>query len=187
VALLGGWVPGTPDPAGLLRACGVRMTPWTSRARVVLVLSDGELAREVLDPLLRERTTHVVVRLVDGGAVLGPFVEPGVTACVRCIDAQRSILDPHHVAVTTRYVRASARVRADGVPDVADPALATMALAWGVREVVGHLAGRRPRSWSRTIELGADPSQVLDRGWDRHPECGCCWSAHDPLSGTMGA
>ena len=190
VALLGGWPPerlGTPDPGGLLRGCGLRVTPWVSRAAVVLVLSAGELAREVLDPLLRARTAHVVVRLVDGGAVLGPFVAPGETACLRCVDAHLGVEDPHHVVVTERYVRASGRSRGDGVPDVGDPALAALALAWGVREVGAYLRGQRPAAWSRTLELGAEPSRVVDRSWPRHPECGCCWAAHAPLSGTMEA
>ena len=108
------------------------------------MLSTGEPDRDLLDPLVRAGTHHLVVRLVDGGAVLGPFVSPGVTACLRCTDAHRTVEDPDHVPVTARYVRASRRTRRDGVPDVADPALALAALAWAVRDVAAHLVREGP-------------------------------------------
>jgi bacteriocin biosynthesis cyclodehydratase domain-containing protein len=178
VAVQGGFdLHGLPDLDHLLGALGVAITPRTSDADVVLVLSAGELSRDLLDPLLRSRASHVVVRLVDGGAVLGPFVVPGVTACLRCIDAHRCVCDPDHVAVTTRYVRASTRARPDGVADIADPALVAVALAWVARDVVAHLEGREPSTWSRTLSLGADPARRHEHTWLRHPQCGCSWSA----------
>src|SRR5436190_16512503 len=51
-------------------------------ADVVLVLCRGELPREHLDPLVRRGTSHLVLRLVDGMALVGPFVVPGLTACL---------------------------------------------------------------------------------------------------------
>jgi len=187
VAVLGRLeVPGLPDLAELLRAAGVAITSSTVRAETVLVLSVGELARDRLDPLIRSRTTHLVVRLVDGGAVLGPFVVPGVTACLRCVDAHLSVRDPDHVAVTARYVRATARARPDGIPDL-EPALTSVALAWAVRDVVAHLAGVEPSTWSRTVHLGAAPTSHTERTWLRHPRCGCCWpdDALSPQSGPL--
>lgn len=163
-----------PEVDGLFAAAGVQTTTSLEQADVVLVLSTGELDRARLDPLLRGGTSHLVVRLVDGGALLGPFVVPGTTACLRCIDAHESLLDPDHVVVTARYARASVRPRADGVPDV-DPALATVALGWAVRDVVAHLAGAEPSTWSRTLFLGPDLRQRHEREWLRHPTCGCCW------------
>lgn len=157
------------------------------RADVVLVLSTGEIARERLDPLVRRGTSHLVVRLVDGAAMVGPFVVPGLTACLRCIDGHRSVHDPDHVVVTSRYVRASSRARPDGMPDLDDPLLATVAAAWAVRDVVAHLEGRRPSTWSRTLLLDAEPSSSNAEDWSRHPQCGCSWPTTDRLSGTMEA
>ena len=175
VAVLGRLeVPGLPDLDAVLGACGVRTTPSIQGADVVLVLNDGEQDRDRLDPLIRGRTPHLVVRLVDGGAVVGPFVAPGVTACLRCVDAHLSLHDPDHVAVTTRYVRATARSRPDGVPDL-DPALSSLALAWALRDVVAHLHGDEPSTWSRTVHLGPVPARHVEREWLRHPQCGCCW------------
>lgn len=186
VAVLGRLeLPGLPDAHDLLAAAGISVVSPTPGADAVIVLSGGELDRERLDPLIRRRTNHVVVRLVDGGAVLGPFVVPGTTPCLRCIDAHQSLLDPDHVAVTTRYVRATGRPRADGAPDL-DPALAAIAVAWAVRDVIAHLRGREPSTWSRTLLLAPDPARRHEQVWSRHPRCGCCWSADAPSSGTIG-
>lgn len=168
--------PGLPDIEALFGAAGVDTTSAPSKADVVLAVGLGELPRERLDPLLRSSTSHVVVRLVDGGAVIGPFVVPGKTACLRCIDAHQSVLDPHHVAVTTRYVQATARARPDGLPDLDDPALAAIAVAWAVRDVVVHLDGGQPSTWSRTLLLRPDPTQRREDTWLRHPMCACCWA-----------
>ena len=177
VAVLGRFeIPGLPDVGELLGAAEVAITSSTSHADVVLVLKAGEIDRDHLDPLIRSRTSHLVVRLVDGSAVLGPFVVPGTTACLRCIDAHQTVHDPDHVAVTTRYVRATDSARPDGVPDL-DPALTSVALSWAVRDIVAHLEGRQPSTWSRTVQLGAEPVQRREQAWLRHPQCGCCWPA----------
>ena len=170
----------------LLAQAGVLVVGAGSPVDVVLVVSRGEVDRDRLDPLVRRGTSHLVVRLVDGAALVGPFVVPGETACLRCIDAFVTIEDPDHVPVTNRYVRATSRPRHDGVPDLADPVLAAMAVAWAVHDVVAHLDGHRPSTWSRTLLFDRDPSRRREQNWSRHPECGCCWSAHTPLSGTMG-
>jgi bacteriocin biosynthesis cyclodehydratase domain-containing protein len=186
VAVLGS-LPGA-DPTDLLSRAGITRTrAGEEDADAALVLSRGEVARDRLDPLLRRHTAHLVVRLVDGGVVLGPFVVPGETACLRCVDAHQAVRDPAHVAVTARYVRATSRARADGVPDVTDPLLTTLALTWAVRDLAAHLGGHRPSTWSRTVFLDADPARNHQADWPRHPGCGCCWDAHAPLSGTMGA
>ena len=187
VAVLGSWPRSGPVAGDLLAACGVPLTRWPSRAAVVLVLAEGELDRDLLDPLLRRRTPHLAVRLVDGAAVLGPFVQPGVTACLRCLDAHASVTDPDHVAVTTRYLRATQRARADGRADLADPVLPTLALAWAVRDVLAHLGGRRPSTWSSTVHVGPDGAPPEVATWSPHPECGCCWAADARPSGTIGA
>jgi hypothetical protein len=171
----------------LLTRAGVRLVAAGADADVALVGGPGEVDRDRLDPLVRAGTSHLVLRLVDGAALVGPFVVPGLTACLRCIDAHRAIADPDHVPVTSRYVRATSRPRADGLADVADPVLEVLAHAWAVRDVVAHLEGRRPTTWSRTVHLDPDPALRREEDWSRHPECGCCWSAHTPLSGTMGA
>lgn len=173
VAVLGA-LPGV-DPRALLALAGIDLVACVDDADVALVLSVGELDRDDLDLMIRRGTTHLVVRLVDGGAVLGPFVVPGMTACLRCIDAHLSIADPDHAAVTARYARATARPRPDGVADLADPVLAVLASAWAVRDIAAHLRDQEPSTWSRTHLWGAGTAHIGTQRWNRHPECGCCW------------
>ena len=188
VAVLGGFdTPCSPGLEALLATAGSTLTHSSTDADVVLVQALGELDRDLLDPLIRSRTPHLVVRMIDGGAILGPFVVPGVTACLRCVDAHQSLLDPDHVAVTSRYLRATAVPRDDGVPDVADAALLALALSWAARDVVAHLEGREPATFSRTIRFDRQPNRREEHRWLRHPDCGCSWSALDPASGTIGA
>lgn len=166
-----GELPGI-DVVAACRSAGMEVDP---AATLALVVAPGELDRDLLDPLLRRGTDHVVVRLVDGGAVLGPFTVPGRTACLRCVDAHTAIDDPDHVAVTARYVRATARPRADGRPEPADRALAGMVLNAAARDLALHRAGREPATWSRTVHFRPDLGVPQVRSWSRHPACGCCW------------
>ena len=186
VAMLGRIAgPGLPAVDDLFHAAGVGTTCELHDADAVVAFGVGELPRERLDPLLRRGTSHVVVRLVDGGAVVGPFVVPGRTACLRCIDAHQSLVDPDHVAVTTRYAEATARPRNDGMPDIVDPALATIALAWAVRDVVAHLDGATPSTWSGTLLLCPDAGQRREERWLRHPMCACSF-ADDAFAASSG-
>ena len=65
--------------------------------------------------------------------------------------------DPDHVAVTTRYLRATRVPAADGAPDLVDP-VAADPRRWPGRcaTCVAHLGGRTPSTWSRTVHLGPD-------------------------------
>jgi len=178
---------GLASERALLAAAGLRVVGAGHHASVALVAVTGEPDRALLDPFVRSGTPHLVARVVDGGAVLGPFVVPGATPCLRCLDSEAALADPDHVAVTERYTRASARERSDGLPDVLDPVLPTLAAAWAVRDVVAHLDGIRPSTWSRTLHLAAEPGPPREQVWARHPACGCSWLGPDLPSGTMGA
>ena len=180
-----GSLPGV-DGAALLDRAGLRPAGDTEQPGVVVALGAGELARELFDPLMRRGTEHLAVRLVDGGVVVGPYVAPGLTACLRCIDAQIAERDPEHIEVLNRYVRATSRARADGAPEAADPLVAGIAVAWALRDVRARLAGGTPSTWSATLHLDADPVRHEVRTWLRHPHCGCSWSSPEGPSGTMG-
>ena len=152
----------------LLRA-GV--TLGTDRPTVGLVIADGELGRSRLDPLMQSSTPHLLVSHSDGLVRVGPFVEPGRTACLRCMDAQLSEHDPRRALIVEQYA-------ADRVPTaVAEPydeTLGLLALTMAVADVIAFVDGDRPATWSTTIDVG--PGLDLQRTlWKRHPRCGCSW------------
>ena len=175
------------DPWPLLRAAGVN--PRRGAADLALVLCAGEPRREELDLLVRDRVPHLVVRMVDGLLTVGPYVVPGRTACVRCIDSHREDEEPGHQLVVDRYSRLAGRPRGDAMPEPLDHALATLGVAWAVRDLVSAVDGDRPSTWSSTLRIGPDLSATQAVAWLRHPECGCAWdrypSAAEGLSGTL--
>ncbi|WP_157571538.1 hypothetical protein [Nocardioides alkalitolerans] len=167
--LLGASLLGRTDP-GDLPAGGVLGRP--GRAHPVLVVSAGEPSRHVLDDLVRDETPHLVVVLLAGRARLGPLVEVGRTACVRCVDASLGEEDPRHALVTAQLADPPAGL----APEPVDPALATLALAWAVRELATYVEGGLPTTWSTTLDIDASGLPRATR-WPRHPWCGCSWDA----------
>jgi hypothetical protein len=120
---------------------------------VAVLVSVGEPPREETDAWMREGTPHLLLRLTEGQAVLGPFVRPAETACLRCVDAHHTDLDPSWPLLVRQHADAVARERQDSVPEPVDSVLATLAAAWAARELVSHAEGREPATASTTICL----------------------------------
>ncbi|MEO5854072.1 MAG: TOMM precursor leader peptide-binding protein [Nocardioides sp.] len=158
---------------GLLRDAGVGLAPAgnDADATVALVVTGTEPARESLDPALATGEPHLLLASVEGRIRLGPFVVPGRTACLRCVDAHLDERDPRRSLVVHQYAEEQVAI---GVPAPDDPALTMLALAWAVRDLVSYVEGDRPATWSATVRI--EPDLGLHRHeWTRHPHCGCCW------------
>lgn len=139
------------------------------RAEVVLVVSCGPLRRTRTDGWIRRGVPHLVVSGWGRVRRLGPFVSPGQTACVRCVDAHESQTDPR----LPLLIDQAAHPRTAAVAPV-DPVLNRMALTWAVRDVARFLEGDEPSTWSTTVDIGPTEAPVITR-WLRHPACGCAW------------
>jgi bacteriocin biosynthesis cyclodehydratase domain-containing protein len=150
-------------------------TASVSPTRAGALVGVGEPHRELTDVWVRTGTPHVIVRTVEGSVTVGPLVVPGRTACLRCLDAHRTDADPSWPLLLAQYSTASARDRADGVPEPVDAALVTIALAWAVRDLASLAEGRRPSTWSTTIRFDPCLTAVESQSWLRHPACGCSW------------
>lgn len=148
---------------GLLNDAGLRTGP---AAAVVLVADDGEITRERVDPLMRAGRAHLTVGADGRCWTVGPFVVPGRTACLRCVDAHRTECDPRRLVVAEQLAR-HPRARSH------DALLRGLALAWAVRDLRTYLAGGRPATWSASYVLGDGTPQ--EHRWRRHPHCGCAW------------
>jgi hypothetical protein len=154
------------DP--LLAAAGLVVAAPENSA-VLLVVADGPLSRERLDPLVRASVPHLLVSGDATGVRLGPFVSPGRTACLRCVDAHESLHDERLPLLLAQAARHSAQR-----PPPRDPVLDQLALAWAVRDLARFAEGEEPSTWSTTVDLGPGGAPVLTR-WGRHPWCGCAW------------
>ena len=135
---------------------------------VWVVVVSGPIVRESIDPLVRAGAPHVLVSGDAGGRRIGPFVEPGRTACLRCVDAHEAEADPRRPFLVEQAALAST----GGEP--VDPVLDRLALAWAVRDVCRYLEGDEPSTWSATVDLGPTEAPRVTR-WLRHPHCGCAW------------
>ncbi|UUZ58187.1 hypothetical protein [Nocardioides sp. B-3] len=130
----------------------------SSRADVALLVTDRDDPTEA-DQWSVDSLPHTVVRLGRESLRVGPFVQPGVTACLRC----------------PAVAGAPGAERPAAYADL-DPAPVMMALARAVRDPVTWQAGELPTTWSSTVTLGTDLRPEVTQ-WPRHPHCGCSWGA----------
>lgn len=171
-AALGGELSG--DLRSLLAAAGIRVTA-TGHHDVTALVGVGEPRRELADGWMRTGTPHLVVRLAEGRATVGPFVVPGRTACLRCLDAHHTDADPCWPLLVEQYALLTGRERPDAVPEPVDMMVAGVASAWAARDLTSYAEGRRPSSWSTTIRFDPHLTSIETRSWLRHPACGCAW------------
>jgi hypothetical protein len=158
-----------PAVLGLVGQAGLRLARTPGEASVALVWSEGEPPRARLDDWMRSGTPHLVVREGPRGPLLGPYVVPGATACLRCVDAHLGELDPRR-ALVVEQVATTPPLR----PAAPDPALRALAVAWAVRDLTAAAEGDAPATWSATVALGVLPPTVT--AYRRHLHCGCAWA-----------
>jgi bacteriocin biosynthesis cyclodehydratase domain-containing protein len=165
--------------AGLAGVTGDAGPP--SRDGPALLLGVGQPDRELVDDWMRRGVPHLVVRMTEGHAVVGPFVDPGRSACLRCVDAHHTDVDPTWPLLVRQHAAATGRRRtgADVLapPEPVDPLLATLATAWAVRDLASWVEGVAPSLLSSTLVLDPALAEVEVRTWTRHPGCGCSWQA----------
>ena len=170
----------TAEVAGLvetlLRESGVTGPVADHDPDVVLVLRESEGEPDLVDAWARDEVPHLVVSSSGDTVTIGPFVEPGATACVRCVDAHHRDSDPRRPLVLEQHRRQSG-------PLVRDPLLRRLSLAWAVRDLVSWVDGDRPSSWSATVTLDAR-LEATRTTWSRHPYCGCGWAEPHQYSGA---
>ena len=155
----------------LLAQAGLRRTAGEDGAAAHLVVSTGPLDRERLDPLVRSSIPHLVVSGAAGRRRVGPFVHPGHTACLRCVDAHEALPDARRPFLLAQAARAATER-----PPPLDPVLDALALAWAVRDLARYVEGDSPSTWSTTFDIGPTAAPV-GLQWGRHPDCGCAWDA----------
>lgn len=157
-----------------LRAAGLNV--GSGRARLTLVVGVGEPSRSVVDRLTRRGKAHLLVRFVEGEAVVGPLVVPGRTACLRCLDADATQQDPAWPLLVEQYAHASSHDRADGLTEPLDPMLTELVLAWVARDVITYCQDGQPSTWSTTLRFPPNLRDVEAAQWNPHPSCGCAWT-----------
>lgn len=163
------------DVSALLDAVGLGRRPRArAEATVTLILSQGEPEREQLDDLVRAEIPHLLVRAIESEVVVGPFVVPGRTACLRCGDLHRADREPAHAALLADAIAAK---RQDGVCSPLDTAQCWVALGVAVGDLIRYIEGDRPITWSSVLCLGVAPTPRAAELWPPHPDCSCTWTS----------
>ena len=156
----------------MLGEAGVPGATGPAAAIAVVVTIGAEPRRETVDALVQADRPHLLVTAVAGRLRVGPFVLPGLTACLRCLDAHLTDRDPRHPLVVEQHLTSDPT-------DRPAPAGLQLALAWAVCDVVAWVGGERPTTWSASVDL--EPEGPVTQRWRRHPGCGCAWG--DALAG----
>jgi hypothetical protein len=176
------WLSGTGSVADgvnrLSSSAGLRVCHDPAAATVVVLASDREPSRDVTDAVMHSGLPHLWAYVRELVGVVGPFVVPGITACLRCVDAARASTDPAWPTLLQ-----SAAAKPQPVPPC-DTVLASLVAAWAVQEVALYASDIRPQTCGRVIEVpqGWGPAESVQ--FEPHPACGCSWPVpHD----TMGA
>jgi hypothetical protein len=166
------WVVGDGAVADTVRAlmvsAGLRLCDDPDRAEVGVLAGDREPSRDLADAVLHAGVPHLWAYLRDLAGVIGPFVVPGRTACLRCVDSARTEADPAWPTLLQSAAVRPLRVAAcDGVQ-------ATLVGAWAAQEVALWASDVRPRTRGRVIEVPMG-GPVEESYFDPHPACGCGW------------
>lgn len=133
------------------------------------VVSAGAVPWQVHDDLVTRDEPTLFTAVLPSRVVVGPFVVPGSTACLRCTDTTEG-------EVRSAPEAGLEATAGDGLPEDLSPLLLRRALVLAVEDLCAWAEGRQPATWSATLSV-ADRVDVTCRRWRQHPHCGCSWSA----------
>ncbi|MEU4362446.1 ThiF family adenylyltransferase [Promicromonospora sp. NPDC023987] len=108
---------------------------------------------------------HLPVVVREADVVVGPFVRPGRSACVTCVDLARADADREWPAL-------AAQLRETAEP-THEATLAAVAAATAAGQVLAQLDGHRPSAVGACLEIALPAGLPRARPADPHPRCGC--------------
>lgn len=157
-----------------LSAAGLTPLDGSGTPEVTLVVTWGEPDRSGLDLLTARDEPWLPVTVLEGRVRVGPFVVPGTSACLRCVDAHEAAADPWHRIPPTPDPAASGVATPDALEEAVDPLVLRHGLLTAVTDVARWAEGRQPLTWSAT-RTHRSSMLVEPQQWSQHPHCGCSW------------
>lgn len=145
-----------------LEQVGLGVAGERGEADLTWVVSAGPVPWQVHDDLLAADTVTLFTTALPSRVVVGPFVVPGTTACLRCTGEGATGVRPPSGATL------------EELPDDLPPLLLGRALTLGADDLSAWAEGRQPVTWSATVAL-AEQLTASRHPWAQHPHCGCCW------------
>ena len=127
----------------------------------------------IAERMVRDGVPHLFARVRETTGVIGPFVVPGRTSCLRCHDLHRTDRDPAWPSIVAQ-LSSGARDR----PVACDVVLATAVAAHASLHVLSVIDGDlEPTSVDGTWEISPRDGGLRRRSWSVHPVCGCGWAS----------
>jgi hypothetical protein len=169
---------GVPRGAGVARAIA-RIAPQTATAdesRLVpdLAVLTTPVAQAEVEALMRDRVPHLAARADEAIGMVGPLVEPGRSACLRCINLHKAARDAAWPKVLAQTAAGASPAACDTVLAAATAALASaQALA-----VIDGCGPQPPAAANGTLELFLPEWQWRRRTWLPVANCACGAAAH---------
>jgi len=160
--------PGTARPARKAAAARAGSAPGPG-SRPDLAIVVGRHPLELRAGLMRAQIPHLAASADEAIGIVGPFVIPGRTACLTCLDLTRAHRDPAWPLILAQLAGRHPDPPACDAPLAAavSAQAAAQALAFVDRDAVpGPVA-------DGTLELVLPGWQWRRRTWPRHNDCSC--------------
>ncbi|NYJ04534.1 ThiF family adenylyltransferase [Petropleomorpha daqingensis] len=159
----------------------LRPLPHGAGADVVVLARPWAASDPLVAGLQRAGVPHLVATVRGQTGVVGPFVVPGSTSCLRCADLHRRDADP-------RWPGFAAQLTAGEAPPSGATVTCLLTAVTAAVQVLAFLDGASaPAAVGATLEFS--PPQLLPRvrRWPVHPGCGCGALSDDAPEESVGA
>jgi hypothetical protein len=138
-----------------------------SPADVVVLARPWAASDPVAAAVHRSGVPHLVATVRGETGVVGPFVVPGATSCLRCADLHRRDADP-------RWPGLAAQLTASEAPPSGATVTCLLTAATAAVQVLAYLDGTAsPVTIDATMELRPPDFLPRLRPWPAHGECSC--------------
>lgn len=137
----------------------------TPEPDLTVMISSGEPPRAPLVDAACAGATHLLVVLDGADVRIGPFVVPGRSPCLGCLDLHRSGWDPIWPALVAQFGSAQRHALSVLTEHAAAAEVAAQCLQFAHGEV--------PRTASEVIAIGADRTTRTVVPSHFHPRCTC--------------
>lgn len=141
--------------------------PTALEPDVEVLVSAGEPPRSTFEVLLAAGIAHLPVVLDERRVRIGPFVVPGVTSCLGCLDALLTSFDPAWSALVPQFERSRL------LPPALPRRLLLRAAAEAIHQVECLVRGQRPPTIGRYLSLGPEHDDTELRDVPLAAECAC--------------
>jgi hypothetical protein len=154
-----------------------------ARSDIAVIVAHGAPLIEAAVPLMARDVPHVYVTTDERGALVGPLVVPGRSACGTCVGLARTLSDPAWPLLSLQLT--AGHTLPLSTPDVAAQAAALVVGALGWWLASRNAQETAPRSWLNTVWTLDRDTPPSASAAPAHPDCGC--GAAGPVGDELAA